>query len=264
MQAVMDLKGKASNPAGLAVCYNVPYLDMTKGVFEAELRIYNISAPSGDFNGVTPAMMSVTLQYSGATIQKSNGSLPVKRDLVELVERQAQMSTPTGTAMPPSGAMPNGIMMPSEVAIRKYVGQVNKALMTPGMNLTTFQPLLIPQIAISAVEPGNGQQVNTTLSSTEASFVAGIFSRSAGNSTDPKDILGQPAEQLAVAAEGLPTPFVVPGLALGVFPVGLIVTSAWMLLFSLTVGLGTFGRIQFRDQYRRAIRLQQAESQRRI
>jgi hypothetical protein len=138
MTSVMNLRGKATNPAGLAVCYNVPYLDQNKGVFEAELRLYNISATSGDFAGVTPAMMMVTLQYQGATIQRSNGVLPVKRDIIELVERQmdmASVSTPTGTAMPPSGAMPNGILMPSEVAIRKYVGQVNKALMTPGMNL---------------------------------------------------------------------------------------------------------------------------------
>jgi hypothetical protein len=139
MTSIMNLKGKASNPAGLAVCYNVPFLDQERGIFEAELRMYNISMPTGSFVGVTPAMMMVTLQYQGATIQKSDGQLPVKRDSVELVERQQQMSgiltAPTGTAMPPSGAMPNGILMPSEVAVRKYVGQVNKALMIPGMNL---------------------------------------------------------------------------------------------------------------------------------
>lgn len=139
MTSVMNLKGKSSNPAGLTVCYNVPYLDEAKGTFEAELRMYNISMPSGEFVGVTPAMMMVTLQYQGATIQTSNGALPVKRGLIELVERQVQVdnnvATPTGTAMPPSGAMPQGIMMPSEVAVRKYIGVVNKALLVPGMNL---------------------------------------------------------------------------------------------------------------------------------
>jgi hypothetical protein len=129
---------------------------------------------------------------------------------------------------------------------------------------TTFQPLLIPQIQISAVIPSTNQAVNTSLSSTESSFVAGVFSKAAGNITDPKTLLGNPQEQLAAAAAGLPTPFVVPGLALGVFPVGLIVTGTWMFLFVTTVGLGTFGRIQFREQYRRAIRAQKEESQRRI
>ncbi|KAF2435472.1 hypothetical protein EJ08DRAFT_580324 [Tothia fuscella] len=261
MTSVMSLRGKATNPAGLAVCYNVPYLDQAKGVFEAELRLYNISAPSGDFLGVTPAMMMVTLQYQGATIQKSNGVLPVKRDTIALVERQMQMAglaTPTGTAMP------NGILMPSEVAIRKYVGQVNKGLMMPGMNLTQFQPLLVPQISISGMSPTSNRLVNTSLSSTESSFVAGIFSRAAGNITDPKSLLGQPADQLAAAAAGKPTPFVVPGLSLAVFPVGLIITGMWVLLFATAVGLGTMGRIQFRHQYRLAIRAQKAEMQRRI
>lgn len=134
MTAVMSLKGNSGNPAGLAVCYNVPFLDQQRGTFEAELRLYNISAPNGDFIGIPPTMMTVTLQYEGATIQKSNGTLPTKRHLVELADRQL-MPSPTITAMPPSGAMPAGISMPSEVALRKYVGQVNKNLMTPGMNL---------------------------------------------------------------------------------------------------------------------------------
>jgi hypothetical protein len=129
---------------------------------------------------------------------------------------------------------------------------------------TTFQPLLIPQIAISAINPTSNKEVNTSLSSTEASFVAGVFSRAVGNLSDPKELLGQPAEQLAAAAQGKPTPFVVPGLSLGLFPTGLIVTSIWMVLFATAVGLGTIGRIQFREQYRRAILAQKAEAQRRI
>jgi hypothetical protein len=129
---------------------------------------------------------------------------------------------------------------------------------------TTLQPLLIPQIAISAMSPQTNKVVNTSLSSTESSFVAGIFSRAAGNITDPKTLLGNPQEQLAAAAAGLPTPFAIPGVSLGVFPVGLIVTGTWMVLFVTAVGLGTLGRIQFRDQYRRAIRAQKEELQRRI
>jgi hypothetical protein len=127
-----------------------------------------------------------------------------------------------------------------------------------------WQPLLIPQIAISATNPISKKQANTSLSSTEASFVAGVFSQEVGNLTDPKQLLGKPAEQLAAAAQGKPTPFVVPGLSLGVFPVGLIVTGIWMVLFAAAVGLGTIGRIQFREQYRRAILAQKAEAQRRI
>jgi hypothetical protein len=131
MSAVMDLKGKSSNPAGLAVCYNVAYLDNQKGVFEAELRMYNVCAPTGDFVGIAPSNMMVTLSYQGATIQQSDGQIPVKRGLVE----RQMLTTPSGVAMGPSGSMPGGIMMPVEVAVRQYVGQVNKDLIAQGVNL---------------------------------------------------------------------------------------------------------------------------------
>lgn len=129
---------------------------------------------------------------------------------------------------------------------------------------TTFRNLLVPQISISAVNPVTQQAINTTLSSTEASFNSGVFATAAGNSSDPSTLLGQPVEQIAAAAQGLPTPYDVPGLALGVFPTGLIVTSVWMMCFVGVVGAGTIGRMQFRDQYRRAIRAQKEQGQSRI
>jgi len=45
-------------------------------------------------------------------------------------------------------------------------------------------------------------------------------------------------------------PFVLPGTTLGMFPVGLIVTSAWLVVFIGVVGYGTWGRQQYRKQWR--------------
>jgi len=126
-----------------------------------------------------------------------------------------------------------------------------------------MEPLLIPQISILATDSA-GQPLNATLSSTQASFVAGVFSNSSSLTTDPKTILGNPAAEIVAEQEGAPTPYVVPGLALGVKPIGLIVTSIWTILFFTAVGLGTLGRIQYRDQYRKQIRAQGSESVRRI
>lgn len=119
-------------------------------------------------------------------------------------------------------------------------------------------------IGIGALNPVTNKQVNTTLSSSEASFNAGVFSKSSTNVTDPKSLLGNPQAQIQAAAEGLPTPYDVPALSLGIFPVGLIVVSSWAFLFISVVGYGTFGRMQYRDQYRRAIKTQKEEQQRRI
>jgi hypothetical protein len=117
---------------------------------------------------------------------------------------------------------------------------------------------------ISAANPVTQRNVNTTLSSTEASFNSGVFARAAGNVTNPSTLLGQPVDQIAAAAQGLPTPYDVPGLSLGVFPTGLIVTGIWMVAFIGVVGAGTVGRMQFRDQYRRAIRVQKEQGTRRL
>ena len=123
---------------------------------------------------------------------------------------------------------------------------------------TDFQPLLMPSIFVEATNP-SGVMLNASLSSMQASFVAGVFSTQNPVTTDPKTILGQPAEELPAAGAGSPTPFVVPGLSLGVEPVGLVVTVAWTVIFTVAVGLGTLGRIQFREQYRRQLRDQRDE-----
>jgi len=157
-----------------------------------------------------------------------------------------------------------GVYEATEVSIRKYIGQVNKGAFTPGMNQSDFKTLLIPQVTISAQNPALGRNVSTLLSPTEASFVIGLFMTSIGSLTDPAFLLDKPAQKIEAAAQGLPTPYIVPGLSLGVFPTGLIVTSIWLLFFTLIVGLGTLGRMQFREQYRRDFKAQMSGSAKRI
>src|SRR5579871_2647073 len=101
----------------------------------------------------------------------------------------------------------------------------------------------MPSISIQATNP-SGIMLNASLSSMQASFVVGAFSMQSPITTDPKTILGKPSQELAVAQAGSPTPYVVPGLSLGVEPIGLIVTGIWTLIFTVAVGLGTLGRIQ--------------------
>jgi hypothetical protein len=105
--AVNKLDGVASSDSGLAACYNVPFLDQTQGTFESELRIYNISDATGTFTGVTEDMMGVQMAYPSSTFQEYSGPLPSKRDLYA---RQA---------------MPNGVLPPQLVSLKRYVGQIN-------------------------------------------------------------------------------------------------------------------------------------------
>ena len=41
-----------SNAAGWAACYNVLFLNNQTGIFEADLRLYQVSPPSGAFSGI--------------------------------------------------------------------------------------------------------------------------------------------------------------------------------------------------------------------
>lgn len=120
MQTLGKLNGQASNPSGIAVCYNVPFFDNSTGVFQAELRMYNVSAPIDPWQSVTAADVSMTLSYLGATVQAMNMN-NTKRDFSEarararwsdgsLVERQT-ISTMT------------------ELKTLMYVGKINSNLM---------------------------------------------------------------------------------------------------------------------------------------
>lgn len=58
----------ASNPSGVCICYNLPSLDTSSGVFEADLRVYRFNDPSGDFAGIAPEDIEVALMYDGASV----------------------------------------------------------------------------------------------------------------------------------------------------------------------------------------------------
>lgn len=117
-------------------------------------------------------------------------------------------------------------------------------------NRATLQPLLVPQIELTAKSPSSGQEVKTTLASQDAAFVNGIFAKA------------QTAQ--AAPAQASTPPFVLPGTKLAFFPTGLLITCIWLIGFVGAVGLGTFGRIQFRDQYRRRVKNDAARNVRTI
>jgi len=135
LNAMNSLNGNAGNPTGLVVCYNIPYLNAQNGSFESELRIFNVSQPTGEWVGVSAAEMMVSIQYAGATITPTTtGDIPVKRGLAKallpfLQKRQASSTSTSTTAS--SGAT----VTPTEVAIRTYTGNINSNLFTPGMNM---------------------------------------------------------------------------------------------------------------------------------
>jgi hypothetical protein len=127
MDTLGALNGQASNPSGIAVCYNLPFLDNTTGVFQAELRMYNVSAPVDPWVGVTAADVSMTLSYLGATVQNMPGNF-TKRDLSWPPVRARENSD--GLLVERQNI--NGM---TELKVLMYVGRVNSNLLGSAMTV---------------------------------------------------------------------------------------------------------------------------------
>lgn len=117
-----------------------------------------------------------------------------------------------------------------------------------------LQALVMPVVTLSATNAQN-QPVSTNVSSNEAAFVAGVFSDEIVMSSFGLAELAVEAE-VARMKNGTAA-FVLPGVQILIFPVGLIITGIWLLLGLAAYGYGTFCRYNFREQYRRRMMIQQ-------
>src|SRR4051812_21749430 len=105
--------------------------------------------------------------------------------------------------------------------------------------------LVIPSISLYAVSPQTNSMVSTNMTSASiAFFTTGIFRGQSANAA----AAAQPSA-VALAAQKAAA-FTMPGKTISIFPIGGIVTGAWILLFLTAFGLGTYGRIVSRREYR--------------
>ncbi len=110
----------------------------------------------------------------------------------------------------------------------------------------------MPVVTLSGVNPA-GQTITTNVSSNEAAFVAGVFSQSIVMSNFA---LAQVAvDDAVIALKNRTLAFVLPGVSILIFPVGLVVTGIWTLVGIAAFVAGTFARIRFADQYKRRAQL---------
>lgn len=106
---------ESSNPSGTCICYNLPALDNTTGTFEADLRLFQLSTPSGEFEGIPPENIQVGLSYIGASVSPVTVASASK-----LVVGRADTSA-------------NGSLRLLQQYL--FVGQIKKELMTADMNM---------------------------------------------------------------------------------------------------------------------------------
>lgn len=114
------------------------------------------------------------------------------------------------------------------------------------MSSDQLKQTITPTVTLSGLD-ANGVLQNTTLSSKEATFVNGVFGPTPSTTGNLASVQ-KPIQTLVTASD---EPFVVPGMNILIFPIGLIVTGAWTLIFVTAVGYGTIMRMRFRESYRR-------------
>lgn len=66
--AALSKLTEASNPSGTCTCYNLPVLNNATGAFEADLRLYQVSAARAEFAGIPADQVQVALSYNGASV----------------------------------------------------------------------------------------------------------------------------------------------------------------------------------------------------
>lgn len=106
---------ESSNPSGTCICYNLPALDNSTGTFEADLRLFQLSTPSGEFEGIPPENIQVGLSYSGASVSPVSVASASK-----LVVGRADTAA-------------NGSLRLLQQYL--FVGQIKKEMMTTDMNM---------------------------------------------------------------------------------------------------------------------------------
>jgi hypothetical protein len=127
IEALSDLP-EASNPSGTCVCYNLPAMNNVTGAFEADLRLYRISAPSGQFASIPPENIQVSLSYRGASVSPVSPETASQAVSAQLGRRQNTSSTMTGDS---------GIQL-----LRTYlfVGQIDRAQIAGPLSLCVLSP----------------------------------------------------------------------------------------------------------------------------
>ncbi|KAI1206043.1 uncharacterized protein F4807DRAFT_243433 [Annulohypoxylon truncatum] len=223
-ESALSSLNAATNPSGTAVCYNLFSLDTNAGTFMADLRLFQVSTPSGDFQSIPPQEISVGLQYSGASVSPVNST---NQTASTVGKRQSSGPTALQTYM--------------------FIGQIDKSQMTEPMTMGVLEALVMPTVTLTGKSP-TGQQVSTNVSSNEAAFVNGVFA----NTVVMSDVS---LASLAVDDEvaGLhngTVAFVLPGVNILIFPVGLILTSIWLVVGVAFYAFGTYERYNYRDMYR--------------
>ncbi|KAI9890981.1 MAG: hypothetical protein M1814_003482 [Vezdaea aestivalis] len=160
-EALEPFRKAAATPSGLAMCYNLPFLDNSTGVFQSELRIFRVTDPSGLWIAINESSVRLGLSFPDATIQASTVpgfASTAPKNLVPLDDRAVALRKRREEA--------------SILHIFHFVGQLSKDVMERPMTLIMLRGYVAPQVTVGASTSGD-IQISDLLSLADASFVSG-------------------------------------------------------------------------------------------
>ncbi|CAN8101955.1 unnamed protein product [Discula destructiva] len=224
--AALSKLSQATNPSGTCTCYNLPVLNNATGAFEADLRLYQISAARDDFAGIPANQVQVSLSYNGASVSPVSASTASTK----VAARQASTVQLLQTYL--------------------FIGQIDADRLRGGMNIAELEAVVMPTVTLSAVN-AVGRTVSTNVSSNEAAFLKGVFSNEISWSTTAVAQIA--VDQVKAGLSNGTIAFILPGVNLLVFPIGLVITGSWCLIGFAVIGFGFFERVQYRESYRRRV-----------
>ncbi|TWU79096.1 hypothetical protein ED733_008715 [Metarhizium rileyi] len=227
---------RSTNPSGKCICYNLPTLDVTTGVFEAELRLYRISDPRDAFASIPQENIKVSVAYQGASVSPIT---PEEVMLMGNVRNETRLVSPR--------EVDGG---PNLVQTYLFVGQIDKARIAENMSMAAFEAVLIPTFTLTASN-ATGGSVQTNLSMNEASFLTGVFSKSVVLS-DHAAAEAAVTSQLDLLHNGT-IAFILPGTQIMIFPIGAIITSVWLALGLVAYGWGTYERMNHVEMHKQRL-----------
>lgn len=217
-----------TNDAGLSACYNILEMDRRAKTFMADLRLYLAAEPKGQFTNVQPNNLMIGVTYPRSTVFTTMNT-----------KRSVKVKRQSGTG--------------SEIQQYTLMGQIDQNIDLEKLTDDQVRSLMVPAITINAVSEDGRQPVETALTTTDtAYFVTGEF-----RGEFDVNVANAQFQEAAIEQSSV---FILPGTTFGIFPVGMIVTLAWLLIFCLAYGFGTFKRYQHREFYRKRMHMAQGLS----
>ncbi|KUI57833.1 hypothetical protein VP1G_05184 [Cytospora mali] len=226
-QTALAKLDKATNPSGTCTCYNLPVMNNQTGAFEADLRLYQLSTATGDFEGISADKVQVSLSYNGASVSPVSATAAAQKVTVRRDHTEGN---------------------PTLLQTYLFVGQVDADKLQEATNEAALEAVVMPTVTLSAINEA-GQTVSTNVSSNEAAFLVGVFSDVVVLSDTAQAQIA--VDQVVAGLANGTVAFVLPGVNLLIFPIGLVITGAWFVIGLVVISFGFYERVQHREAYRK-------------